>query len=75
MSRRITPTSEAISGESLSEDKSERFPADQELRRQGYQIFSRSGSSPALWTKDGKVFRQLNSEGILLEQAKRDRDL
>lgn len=53
-----------------AEPESERLPADQELRKRGYKIHARPSGGPAIWTKDGKLYRQVRAGCVLLEQEK-----
>ena len=45
-------------------------PSEQ-LRKLGYRIYARPNTGPAIWFKDGRLYRQVDESSILLEQEKR----
>lgn len=63
-----SPTEEALEYASAFQDKSNRYPTDERLRRAGFNLHSRKRGQPVMWMKDGKIVSQ--EHALLIADSK-----
>jgi hypothetical protein len=67
----ITPTESYGEVRKSTEEKRDRFPNDQRLRRFGFRIHSRPSNGPAVWERNGHIYEWSEAQRIVTHELKK----